>query len=90
MSAEQGHKLYEKILDIKLVLRDLQDEFKTYSAQDIKKLIGSKLKSVKKGPAALQELYRLEAMITDLREAFVLAKDEYLNSQMQQAPPPPV
>jgi len=76
------HKLYEKIIDIKLVLRDLQDEFKTYSAQDIKKLIAAKLKSIKKEPAALQELYRLEAMITALRQAFIVAKDEYVNSQI--------
>lgn len=76
------HKLYEKILDIKLVLRDLQDEFKTYSAQDIKKLIAAKLKSIKKGPAALQELYRLEAMISELRQTFIVAKDEYVNSQI--------
>jgi hypothetical protein len=75
------HKLYEKFLDMKLVLRDLQDEFKTYSAQDIKKLIAAKLKN-KREPAPLQELYRLEAMITELRQAFVVAKDEYINSQL--------
>jgi hypothetical protein len=74
------HKLYEKIVDIMLVLRDLREEIKCYSAQDIKKLIAANLKSVKKGPAALQELYRLEAMITELRLAFVVAKDEYLSS----------
>lgn len=73
------HKLYEKFIDMKLVLRDLQDKLKTYSAQDIKKLIVAKLKN-KREPAALQELYRLEAMITELREAFIVAKDEYVNS----------
>jgi hypothetical protein len=75
------HKLYEKFFDMKLVLRDLQDQLKTYSAQDIKKLIAAKLKN-KREPAHLQELYRLEAMITELRRAFVVAKDEYINSQL--------
>jgi len=37
--------LYEKILDIFLVLRDTREQFMTYSAQDIKKLIESKIKS---------------------------------------------
>ena len=81
MAAQLDHKLYEKILDMMLVLRDLQDEFKTYSAQDIKKLIAAKMKN-KREPATLQELYRLEAMITELRLSFVLAKDEYINSQL--------
>jgi len=81
MATAVDHKLYDKFLDMKLVLRDLQDEFKTYSAQDIKKLIAAKLKN-KREPAPLQELYRLEAMITELRQSFVLAKDEYINSQL--------
>ena len=81
MAAQLDHKLYEKILDMMLVLRDLQDEFKTYSAQDIKKLIAAKMKN-KREPATLQELYRLEAMITELRLSFVLAKDEYITSQL--------
>jgi len=69
--------LYEKILDIFLVLRDTREQFMTYSAQDIKKLIESKMKSkTTKEPKALQELYRLEAMITELRQAMDLAKSE--------------
>jgi hypothetical protein len=79
MAAQVDHKLYEKILDMMLVLRDLQEGFKTYSANDIKKLIAAKLKN-KREPATLQELYRLEAMITELRQTFVLAKDEYVSS----------
>lgn len=82
MTTVTDHKLYEKILDIKLVLRDLQDKLKTYSAQDINKLIAAKLKNIKKEPVPLQELYRLEAMITELRQTFIVAKDEYVNSQL--------
>ena len=66
------HKLYEKILDITIVLRDVHDLFRPSSAQDIKKLIASKMK-----PKALEQLYLLEKMITELRETFVVAKDEY-------------
>lgn len=83
MATQVDHKLYEKILDIKLVLRDLQDKLKTYSAQDIKKLIAAKLKNVKKEPAALEELYELEAMIAELRQTFIVAKDEYVNSRIE-------
>ena len=69
--------LYEKILDIFLVLRDTREQFMTYSAQDIKKLIESKIKSkTTKEPKALQELYKLEAMISELRKAMELAKSE--------------
>jgi hypothetical protein len=59
-------ELYEKILDTLLVLRCTSDHFRTYSAKDIKALIAAKLKSVRE-PGALQQLYRLETMITELR-----------------------
>ena len=71
------HKLYEKILDITIALRDVHDLFRPSSAQDIKKLIASKMKAKKKEPKALDQLYILEKMITELRETFVVAKDEY-------------
>lgn len=71
------HKLYEKILDITIALRDVHDLFRPSSAQDIKKLIASKMKAKKKEPKALEQLYLLEKMITELRETFVVAKDEY-------------
>ena len=56
-------ELYHKILDIMLVLH------KPYSAQDIKKLIASKQRR------ALRQLYRLETMIADLREACTKTHD---------------
>jgi len=68
-------KLYEKIFDIFLALRDTRERFKTYSAQDIKKLIAAKLKAkTQKEPAPLQELYNLEKMITELRHTFIETK----------------
>ena len=70
------HKLYEKILDTLLTLRDTADHFRIRSAQDIKTLIASTLKAVRREPKDLQLLYRLEAMITDLRKTFVAAKEE--------------
>ena len=56
-------------------LRDVQSRFVSYSARDVKALIASKMKSVRE-PKALQHLYNLEAMIGELRQALILAKDE--------------
>jgi hypothetical protein len=70
------HKLYEKILDTLLELRDTADHFRIRSAQDIKKLIWSKINGVRE-PKDLELLYRLEAMITDLRKTLISAKEEH-------------
>ena len=61
---------YDKIFDILLMLRDTREHFKCYSAADIKKLIASKKK------LALQRLYKLESMITDLRESLIIENDD--------------
>ena len=61
--------LYPQILDILVTLNAVNNRFTPFSAQDIKKLIAAKLK-VKKEPAELQHLYKLEAMIRELRESF--------------------
>ena len=74
LSMEPDHKLYEKMLDMKIVLRDVQDRFRPYSATDIKALINSKMKS-KREPLALQHLYKLELMIADLRTSLLDAKE---------------
>jgi len=74
---ETEDKLYEKILDVKLVMRDLSEHFRPYSARDIEKLIQAKMKAkTLREPAALQELYRLEEIIRDLRESMEAAKSE--------------
>jgi hypothetical protein len=66
-------ELYEKILDTLLVLGYTRDHFRTYSAKDIKALIAAKLKSVRE-PGALEQLYRLETMIMELRMMLSSAK----------------
>lgn len=66
-------KLYGEILDMMLLLRDVAYEFKCYSANDIKKLITSKLKAVRE-VKALKQLYRLEEVIGSLRSSFCSAK----------------
>ena len=68
--------LYYKIFDSLIALRDVRDQFHTYSANDIKKLISSKLNSKKRGPKDLELLYNLETMIRDIRESFIVAKNE--------------
>ena len=75
--SEPDHKLYEKIVDILIVLRDTREVFIGYSASDIKKLIAAKMKAVRREPKALEQLYRLEAMITDLRQTLIIAKEEF-------------
>lgn len=67
---------YTKLLDTLLALRDTADHFRIRSAQDIKKLIWSKLNGVRE-PKELQMLYKLEAMITDLRKTLIIAKEEF-------------
>ena len=75
--SEPDHKLYEKIVDILIVLRDTREVFIGYSASDIKKLITAKMKAVRREPKALEQLYQLEAMITDLRKTLIIAKEEF-------------
>ena len=67
---------YTKLLDTLLTLRDTADHFRIRSAQDNKKLIWSKLNGVRE-PKELQLLYKLEAMITDLRKSLISAKEEH-------------
>lgn len=77
MVTDMEDTLYGKILDVKLVLRDLAEHFRFYSATDIKTLIQAKMKmKTLREPAALQELYALETMIRDLRESMEVAKAE--------------
>ena len=63
--------LYSQILDILVTLNAVNTRFTPFSAQDVKKLIAAKLKAkTQKEPADLQQLYKLEAMIRELRESF--------------------
>ena len=68
------HKLYEKLFDILLAVRDARERFQCYSAADIKKLIEAKMKAkTLREPVALGELYRLETMIRGLWESMEAA-----------------
>jgi hypothetical protein len=85
-------KLYGEVLDMMLLLRDVAYEFKCYSANDIKKLITSKLKAVRE-VRVLKQLYRLEEVIGGLRSSFVSARAANLvslavgtNVPVEQAP----
>jgi N-methylhydantoinase B/oxoprolinase/acetone carboxylase alpha subunit len=73
MTAED--RLYGEILNMKLLLRDVAYEFKCYSANDIKKLIASKIKAVRE-VKALKQLYDLEEAIGNLRSSFSVARAE--------------
>jgi len=57
--------LYDKILAMKLVLRDTHTHFLPYSSTDIKRLAATKRDGV-----ALKQLYQLEEQIAGLRQAF--------------------
>jgi hypothetical protein len=75
LSSSVYTEVYEKLFDTLLVLGYTRDYFRTYSAKDIKALIAAKLKSVRE-PGALQSLYKLETMITELRLLLRDAKEE--------------
>jgi hypothetical protein len=75
MSKNWDDILYEKILYMKIDLRDVHLLFQPYSANDIKKLIASKRKGVRE-PKDLQHLYKLVDTINDLQIAFTEAAKE--------------
>lgn len=59
--------LYGKMLDMKLVLRDTEEHFKIYSAQDLIKLIHSSTHNKRNRPVEIQLLFDLEKRITEIR-----------------------
>jgi hypothetical protein len=66
--------LYTKLFNILLVLRDTRDHFRAYSATDIKSLIKRGVESKTKVPKPLKDLYELEKIISDLRNAFLIER----------------
>jgi hypothetical protein len=83
---EAEDKLYGELFDTMLLLRDVAYEFKCYSANDIKKLIASKMKAVRE-VKALKHLYQLEEAIGALRCSFSAARAAA--APKEQAPAPP-
>ena len=64
-------ELYRQIWDILVTLNSVNNTFTPFSAQDIKGLIAAKLKAkTNKDPRHLEQLYKLEGMIRELRESF--------------------
>ena len=64
-------ELYGQIWDILVTLNAVNNTFTPFSAQDIKGLIAAKLKAkTNKDPRHLEQLYKLEGMIRELRESF--------------------
>lgn len=59
--------LYSKLLDTKLVLRDTQEHFNIYSAQDLVKLIDTAIHNKRKEPVGIRLLFDLEIRIMELR-----------------------
>ena len=53
---------YEKILNMKIALRDVSDAFRPYSASDIKRIVASKRDS-----HDMLQLYELERLISEVR-----------------------
>ena len=68
-------ELYGQVWDILVTLNAVNDTFTPFSAQDIKRLIAAKLKAkTEKEPRHLEQLYRLEGMIRELRESFAVER----------------
>jgi hypothetical protein len=68
-------ELYGQVWDILVTLNAVNDTFTPFSAQDIKRLIAAKLKAkTDKEPKYLEQLYKLECMIRDLRESFAVER----------------
>jgi len=68
-------ELYGKVWDILVTLNAVNNTFTPFSAQDIKGLIAAKLKAkTDKEPKYLEQLYKLEGMIRELRESFAVER----------------
>jgi hypothetical protein len=67
-------ELYGQLWDILVTLNAVNNTFTPFSAQDIKGVIAAKLKAkTDKEPKHLEQLYKLEGMIRELRELFAIA-----------------
>ena len=66
-------ELYGQLWDILVTLNAVNNTFTPFSAQDIKGVIAAKLKAkTDKEPKHLEQLYKLEGMIRELRESFAI------------------
>ena len=68
-------ELYGQLLDILVTLNAVNSTFTPFSAQDIKGVVAAKLKAkTNKDSKYLDQLFKLEGMIRELRESFDKAK----------------
>ena len=74
----ENNKIYQQLFNTLLVLRDTSEDLRCRSANDLKKVINSSIKSKRKEPSDIQKLYELEQMITDLRHLLMSAKIQYI------------
>ena len=72
-------ELYGQLRDILVTLNAVNSTFTPFSAQDIKGVIAAKLKAKTNKGSNIEQLFKLEGMIRDMRESFDRAK-----STMQQ------
>jgi hypothetical protein len=72
-------ELYGQIWDILVTLNAVNNTFTPFSAQDIKGVIAAKLKAkTNKDSKYLEQLYKLERMIRELRESFAAERSATL------------
>jgi len=68
-------ELYGQLWDILVALNAVNNTFTPFSAQDIKGVIATKLVAkTNKDSKYLEQLYKLERMIREMRESFDRAK----------------
>jgi len=78
-------ELYGQVWDILVTLNAVNNTFTPFSAHDIKTLIAVKLKAkTPKDSKYLEQLYRLEGMIRELRESFNNVKSGTANPSVSE------
>jgi|APCry1669192319_1035405.scaffolds.fasta_scaffold39284_2 hypothetical protein len=78
-------ELYGQVWDILVTLNAVNNTFTPFSAHDIKTLIAAKLKAkTPKDSKYLEQLYRLEGMIRELRESFNNVKSGTANPSVSE------
>jgi len=72
-------ELYGQLWDILVTLNAVNNTFTPFSAQDIKGVVAAKLKAkTNKDSKYLEQLYKLERMIRELRESFAAERSATL------------
>ena len=75
------NQIYSKLLDILIVLKEDADHFRSYSAQNLTKMIDASIHNKRREPEGIQRLYSLEKRITEVRE--LLAEQKTIAREAQ-------